>query len=254
MPAVKPKLEDNIIGIADPSTPIYRIFTLERLLETIFHKQLTLVRPHLWDDPFENALFKIVRMQDRGGNQISLEALRKCLYGQCWTLESESDSLWKIYSPNKTGVRAKTTVGKLLSALWSVRDKFSHTCYFIGKVAYHPKLTLIEMIKDKAELILDDKYRAQVKSLLCKPESFWYEKEVRLLYHAIPEPPEDVFHFQIDPNVLFETSCFDPRMDKAMVSVFKTVLKKVGFRNPISQSTLYKLPEIKFHVTFPRAK
>ena len=39
------------------------------------------------------------------------------LYGQCWTKTRESDAMWRIYSPNKNGVRIMTTPRKLLTAL-----------------------------------------------------------------------------------------------------------------------------------------
>jgi hypothetical protein len=40
------------------SLPIYRVFSKHRFDELIANRRNTLVRPILWDDPFENALLR----------------------------------------------------------------------------------------------------------------------------------------------------------------------------------------------------
>ena len=42
--------------IIDYNTPIYRIFPLDRLLESLKDKQFCLVKPEKWDDPYENVV------------------------------------------------------------------------------------------------------------------------------------------------------------------------------------------------------
>lgn len=37
-------------------TPIYRVFPIGRFIQVLTAKELTLVKPKKWDDPFENAL------------------------------------------------------------------------------------------------------------------------------------------------------------------------------------------------------
>src|SRR5258708_10626996 len=154
MPALQSKQKANMIGITDPNTSIYRIFTLDRLFEAIINKQIALVRPSLWDDPFENLLYQIP-WKDSAGKSISTEALRNSLYGQCWTLLSVSDALWRIYSPCEIGVRVRTTVAKLLSSIWKANDPLATNKYFIGKVKYHSPRKLKEMVKDPSRSIFD---------------------------------------------------------------------------------------------------
>jgi len=89
------EVQAHYIQRINPNTPIYRIFTLQRGLDTIVGKKLTLVRPHLWDDPYENALYQR-KMKTEQGDEVSVEALRNCLYGQCWTEDGNSDALWRI--------------------------------------------------------------------------------------------------------------------------------------------------------------
>lgn len=253
MPTLQSKQKANMIGITDPSKRIYRILTLDRLFDTIVGKRLALVRPRLWDDPFENLLYQ-TPWKTPAGESISIEPLRNSLYGQCWTLASESDALWRIYSPYKIGVRVSTTVGKLFSAVWNDDDRLVTNKYFIGKMEYWSKSRLLKMLGAPSKSIFDSTGRAQVVFLLRKPKAFQHEKEIRLVFHAIEDRQDDVIFCPIDPNALFETLLFDPRMDPLTIRTFTTVLRQIGFKNPISQSTLYNAPQLKGHVTYPRAK
>jgi hypothetical protein len=124
----------HFIQRINPNTPIYRIFTLERGLAAVIGKKLTLTRPSLWDDPYENALYNR-KVENPEGQLVSIEALRNSLYAQCWTEDGNSDALWRIYSPSKNGVRATTTVGKLLKAI-SENNGIRKAHCFIGKVNY----------------------------------------------------------------------------------------------------------------------
>lgn len=82
--------------------PIYRIVSASRFIQILTSKQLTLVNPQKWDDPFENSL-AVARVY------VSHEAVRFLertgVYGQCWTWHEDTDAMWRIYSPNKDGVR-----------------------------------------------------------------------------------------------------------------------------------------------------
>lgn len=90
---------NNFIYIKQPdySTKIYRIFSTNRLIELFEKKENALVKPELWDDPFENFILKI---PEKG----SKSKPNKRGYGQCWTLNFESDAMWRIYSPDKKGL------------------------------------------------------------------------------------------------------------------------------------------------------
>src|SRR5947208_1397070 len=90
----------NCLNIADPDSPVYRVFPPLGFLDVIVKKKLTLVRPYSWDDPYENILFKRT-FQLPDGTPVSAEKLRDALWGQCWSLTEENDAMWRIYSPQK---------------------------------------------------------------------------------------------------------------------------------------------------------
>src|SRR5438067_994323 len=116
---------ENALNVAadDWDTPIYRVFSLNRFKEMISTSTLGLVRPSKWEDPFENFVLKS-RVRLKTGEIGSLREIRDRWYGQCWTLNRDSDAMWRIYSPDKTGVRVSSTLRKLLSALYNPSDPF----------------------------------------------------------------------------------------------------------------------------------
>ena len=127
----------NYINISaeEKGKNIYRVIPVCWLLELFKTKKNTLLKPALWDDPFENFILKgLGRLSN--GKTASL-GMRDLLYGQCWTLRRESDAMWRIYSSDKNGVKIRTTIKKLFESLYNVMPSRSRdvSC-FIGKVKY----------------------------------------------------------------------------------------------------------------------
>src|SRR5205085_4195507 len=98
---------------------IYRIVSIRRLFDSFAGKVNVLVKPKRWQDPFENFILR--------ADQV---------YGQCWTLQTASDAMWRIYSPNAEAVRIRSTVRRLLESLNSDRGSTANTESFIGRVRY----------------------------------------------------------------------------------------------------------------------
>ena len=132
------RAEDNIFNNLSLDTKIYRIFTFDRFKELIESNELVLVNPEMWDDPFENFFLKANAI-DGQGNTVDFSNLRKMWYGQCWTKNEDTDAMWRIYSPDKNGVRISTTVRKLFNTIYNKNDKFASLKYFIGNVNYQTK-------------------------------------------------------------------------------------------------------------------
>jgi hypothetical protein len=105
---------DNLLDIVDPDAAIYRIFPKRRFLELIRSRKNALVSPRLWDDPFEN-FFLRSEVVGPEGERISIEGIAKDWYGQCWTLNEDTDAMWRIYSHDKGGIKIKTTIRKLFN-------------------------------------------------------------------------------------------------------------------------------------------
>jgi hypothetical protein len=126
----------KLINIPDPDQKLYRVFPLLRALDLFENQQNAVVRPKLWDDPYENLSLK-AKVFD-GPDEIDITEDQRSWYGQCWTTIPESDAMWRIYSPSKDGVRVSTTVRKLAASFFDVCDKSASLSYFLGKVDYAP--------------------------------------------------------------------------------------------------------------------
>ena len=194
-------------------TPIFRIFPIHRLFELFEQQSNVLVNPKLWDDPFENF---IMNSTIRFKSGISLGVgFRENLYGQCWSQTRESDALWRIYSPNKDGVRVMTTPKKLLEALFR-NDVYpnSKRSAFIGKVQYYKTEKLIKLLQKKgADWILDPSGRGPAQSLLFKRLAFKHENEVRLIYNSFNKFQHPLCSFDLEPHEVIDDIVFDPRIE-----------------------------------------
>ena len=232
-----------------PDQVIYRVFSKDRFEEMLSQRKLALVRPSLWDDPYENFLHQGAIKVD--GRLVGLDLLRRSFYGQCWTLKEESDAIWRIYAPNKNGVRIKTTVQKLADVLhertiqMGQRQHSFHKC-FIGKVSYRDEVEMHRLMTDnetRLAMIADTAGRSPAMTLLFKRPAFSHEEEVRAIYNTVGESQKnvygDVLLFDFDPATFIDEICFDPRM-LTIYEQEKAKLESSGVAIPITCSTLYK--------------
>jgi hypothetical protein len=253
-------MNDNLIFLTDEELDknVYRIFSFKRLRELFEERKLALVKPSLWEDPFENFILNSTGIFPNGtefniGN-------RNGFYGQCWSKTKESDALWRIYSPKKDGVKVKTTMRKLFEPLFQlggVHHKMNGNEYnlksFIGKVQYKGKKTLLEILTDKDRMsgkLYDQSGKGQASTFYFKRWAFRHEKEVRLMYNGSQDPSANgyIFKFDIDPIDLIDEIVFDPRMEKFEYETKKEIIQNWGFNKKIIQSGLYKIEEYQLFV------
>jgi hypothetical protein len=237
---IMPNVSENYINMNSSliDKPIYRIMPIHRLLEVLEKKQLDLVKPIKWDDPFENFLLS---RPWKTKSSSRIVTLRADVYGQCWTLHRETDAMWRIYSSDKQGIKVKTTPRKLLNALISNDPTYHSGRCFIGKVEYFGIKKLISAF-NKIDLLVSNNLGIP-KSLLLKRIEFSHEKEVRIIYSPDKTSASDIHHIRINPDDMFEQVVFDPRMNEELVCAYKLAIKKKGYPNEIKQSELYKPPK-----------
>jgi hypothetical protein len=218
---------------------IYRIMPIDRLLQIFEVKKLTLVKPKLWDDPFENMLLKGVG-KTSNGELVDFLPLRDSVYGQCWTLHQETDAMWRIYSNDKQGAKVKTTIRKLLNALQTTEGRSAKVTCFIGEVQYAK--TQKELVSRLSQInLLNTDGSGIPESLIHKRNEFSHEKEVRLIYTG--GGTSDIHHFTIDPHYLFDEVVFDPRINDYLFDAYKTALVKNNYSKSIRKSVMYQPPK-----------
>ena len=254
-------MTNQIFSLGTPineNTPIFRVFSRKWLLEMFRSKQLALRPPHKWDDPFENFLLKC-NVTILGHQNQSLAGVIKNYYGQCWSLNHETDATWRIYSPNKDGVRVSTTVGRMLRSIYNPNDPFRLQSYHIGSVAYIEEAELKRLFEEPgytAGLVLDPNGIGQSRHLFLKRKEFEHENEVRLLYQYnnasnSDQRSEEYWNVSIEPNALFDDILIDPRMDDHDSSLLEKDLRGLGYTKQIQRSSLYQLPNLNIKIELP---
>jgi len=218
--------------------------SIDRLIDMFDNHENTLVKPALWDDPFENFILNIL-VKSKDGS-ISKSPLRNRAYGQCWTKTTESDAIWRIYAPKHDGVKIRTTVKKLFNSLAQSQSKYSGISSYIGQVKYYTQKDISKLVNDR--LGQRDKFKGsigQARSLLFKRYAFEYEREIRLIFlQPNNESNSPLYSYRCDMLSLIDSITFDPRMKESVFNIYKKHIKELGFTGRIIHSGLYKTPNI----------
>ncbi|PCJ82774.1 MAG: hypothetical protein COA57_13090 [Flavobacteriales bacterium] len=242
----------TVIESKSYDVPIYRYIPFDYLLHLLRTHYLWVGPTKLWDDTYENFLTKAKFQWD--STPISYLGFLPGFYGQCWTLQKETDALWRIYSHDKKGVRIKSRINKVLGA--SINEAnlkpLSTRIRIIGQIKYLSKNQIKKWIEKQNEKIINDK--TLVESLFIKRKEFVHEKEVRLIIHKNIDEEEEskgIEHnhikLAIEPNELIEEITFDPRLRNEDFKTYKQVVQKMNYTNKITKSKLYEFerPTIK---------
>lgn len=251
-------MENNIIRINNLDCPIYRIYQCDRFLDLIETRTDALISPSKWEDPWENFLFKN-NVVGNNGEVISIEPLYKSFYGQCWTMNCDSDAIWRIYSKNRSGIRVSTTVGKLLKNYWQVGNN-PELKYLIGAVEYKDRQEMQEFARKVSGTGLDNYLMGGslfkfAETFLMKREGFSHEREVRMIF--CEDSNENIgvcgiakFAFNLD---MLDEVALDPRLKlDEFERRREKIIKKSGYTKEIVQSDLYQpMGEIKIKLSAP---
>ncbi len=182
---VNPSGSDYLNGLKR-NEEIHRYCSIDELYEMLVGK-LRLTCPFAWEDPFENPMFRTVLINE-SGESISIREVGQNLYCQSWTLENESDAMWKLYGRRSTGVCITTTAKELLFQVYNAYDSASNEAVYtkIGKVKYLDEVDvrkLFEADKTFVERFIEPNCEGFYDSLLVKRKAYAYENEVRLTAH-----------------------------------------------------------------------
>ena len=263
--------DTNIVGITpiDIETKVYRYTTLSRLQQMIVDRENVLVKPELWNDPFEKLLTNTdyLDVTYQNSNVITSEVTDN-IYGQCWTVSNiERDYLWTLRAnrdKDEVGVRIETTLRKLFLSLWlSLRkcanNQICANCddpcrapieAYIGRVDYKPKDSVkayLESMQFSDFLIPSGHGLAYLRFI--KPVEFDYEEEVRLLYRHVKDSSQRLYldaklaRYPIEPLDLINEVVIDPRLSDTEFQKEKYGLNRIGYTN-VRHSDLYQMRKV----------
>lgn len=167
------------------------------------------------------------------------------MYGQCWTFHSASDAMWRIYAPEKNGVRMRSSVATLAHWLAAAHPQLAEARCRIGRVRY---LSAKGMTKI-ANSTFDD-YGIGVNelfsSLLIKRPAFAHERELRVLYCELDDASlaSDLHSYEVDPHAMIDQLMLDPRLSIDEAESMKDDIRRTtGFTGSIKRSLLYAPPK-----------
>lgn len=235
------------------SVPVYQILPVKYLINILRNKTLRFNNIlYAWEDPYELFMFKQKIVIDNYNDCSALLDMQKNFYGQCWSLNKDSDAMWRIYSPDKDGVRIKTSVGKMIEVLNQIRSVMRVAPLF-GKVKYLPQNKITEWLLHTQSVENIWIYNLLSDSLFIKRHEFEHENEVRfLLYNGNFENAsvhsnihDDYIDVQVEPAWFIEEIALDPRLSDEDLEDRKNILSSVIGDIPICKSDLYTFESIK---------
>ncbi|RTM09713.1 MAG: hypothetical protein EKK31_05625 [Hyphomicrobiales bacterium] len=252
------------VRLPDLDAPIRRIFPLQRLLEAINTRQMALVSPQHWDDPREDpaALCMLDGSQHAPGkSQQPLAAYLAPAWAQCWSMNPGSDTLLRAYSRvdldpqtrrnsdrSSEGVTVTTTVRRLLAAAeqWHAVGADGHVV--AGRVEYLDDKEIWQRMVDACNGEHGPRFfctvQGRAESLLWKRNYFAHEQEVRLLLIGRSwlqdRPSPKVRLVNIDPNAVFTSISFDPRLQPFELNERITEFRAAGYTGEIVRDPSYQ--------------
>ena len=259
-------LSANLINGIDLDTPIYRICSYASLMEVFEDKKLRFSRPSSWDDPYENYYLRY--KVDVDGEQVKLKELERSIFAQCWSLEPESDGLWRNFGggKHKLSVQIESTVWDIMKELYDFQVGSPNQKYYCGRVSYVSSEDIEAELKAPVKSSLGRDWsarRAILRTLMTKRLPFAYEQEVRFIFirpsmtsaGAYDERQraknkwaynQNAFYVKVEPEKCIKKIKIAPWVDKKTAEIIKRAVCEYGF-NPalISQSKLYDRPGLR---------
>ncbi len=217
-----------------------------------------LVKTKRWEDPFEAFLQKqLIWKVDGSENYPFADHLVENFFGQCWTFLKESNFLWKIYAPNNDGVIVRSSLKKLYDMF--VDNPFDYGNFYLGKIDYWVESRIKEYFENEEnvkELLSERGAKLFLKSFFIKRKEFQEEQEVRLIYYSDSAYGEGLdvtkngFTFEKRHlfNDLADELILDPRIDHIRQESIIQLIKKLGYKGPITKSKLFDPPFLTLRV------
>lgn len=204
---------------------LYRFIAFNRLEDLIIRKSTCLTQVKSWEDTYEGFHVRDIIRNTLKANypQIAdrmldalIDHIHQCMYAQCWATIEESDALWRIYSPDKKGVRISVNREKLIGFLKTQIPPLTH-----GRVSYCSHKEVVGRINHELREQLQQGVALGVlldKAFFYKRLAFSHEYEFRvgaLIYPSrliIDVPPDDSNPSDVDNAIATIRACtYQPR-------------------------------------------
>lgn len=224
-----------------PETPVYRYLPFESFVAFVETGRTVLTNINQWDDQWEAILGKVPTVDEHGNPSSPSYSFHQDIFGQSWTLLDESDAMWRIYSPTRTGLQIRTSVGHF-ELIGDVER--AH----VGKIGYFESIAELLAMTATRKSPFDD--------ALVKRAAFQHEREVRYLTNghflknrvSIDEPRVTL---PLDPAAFIKGVTVDPRAEDWYLEAVAAFANRAGLRCIPTRSRLYE-PEPQLNIGISR--
>jgi len=220
-------------GTLTNETRLYRYMGLSQFLSLVENKQTHITSIRQWQDTWEAPSYQLPRQRDDGELEYSLWNIAEDMFGQSWSLHSESDALWRVYSREKEGVVVQTTARKF-DLMKEIR---------FGVLA--PVIYYDNLLNALSEIKVDRRKENPFIEAFLKRKAFEYEAEVRLITVnderclGTRHKDCDRIYIAVDPIEFIESITVDPRSEDWYVDTLKRYSERAGFTIMPRRSGLY---------------
>ncbi|MCT4584795.1 MAG: hypothetical protein N4A54_07735 [Peptostreptococcaceae bacterium] len=178
---------------------LYRFMDFTNLIDMFEQKQLVLVNPRLWDDPYENRILKYLEYKETLreiinylktivdkelyiSNFINAAIYSKYIsYQQSWTELEESDAMWRIYNTNKNYSSIKVKIDRLYLQNLLAKNSSNDSVLSYNKVQYYKNFNLNHQLKNIIQKGEFTKINFDIQEIFFnKRYEFNHEKEWRI--------------------------------------------------------------------------
>lgn len=229
--------------------PIYQILPIAYLKNILANSVLRFRNvKRAWDDPYELFLYKEALFVEGKNLEKLLKDWSERFYGQCWSLNEDTDAMWRIYSHDKQSVRIKTTVIDMIKILDQTRGMM-WTAPIFGKVNYLTDEDIICWLREFEKMGWGSFINVHPKSLFLKRKEFCHENEVRfILFQTFDYDVSEYIELKVTPSQFIKEIALDPRLSDSECERMRDEIRLLEQSIPIIQSNLYKFDKIKLYL------
>ena len=227
----------------DASAEIWRYLSVEKFALLISRSQLWFARADQLGDEHEGSVpnsIIVERQQRLNDGRVramiergSKEGMKHAFIA-CWSMQApDALSMWKIYTPNATGIAVKTTVGKLADCFLSKPDDLFETLRpRIEKVNY------INFISHDATPDVFDPFTH-------KQEAYRYEKEIRAIVSFMPtvEEPPIGLELEVDLDLLIDSLYVSHRLGDGLERFVQDLLLERNIKKDVFHPPFVREPK-----------
>lgn len=250
--------ESGVQQTFSPDEVLYRVLPLKYFFDIVKNKRLYFVDVALWEDTHE-CLGDNSKIKVDSDEVADAPKYKGSIYGSCWTKDEENDAMWRIYSPNKDGIRIGVKGERIVEILKNQYNKMhpavAHENYdamypvvCTKDVRYHTEKEIdgIRHSLHLEDIFKNNNYAIELLSL--KRTYFAHEKETRCLVYCdnkdLTELDGKLLPLDFDASKDIDSITLDPRLPDSEFETLKWLLcEKLGFSsNAVQKSRMYAKP------------